>query len=391
MPRFYLKTIGFLAVMLTSYSLNASGLISNFTGPRILIFAEDFNTKIQCKVLTGSYKLIAYTPDSIFEMDYGREDVHPTYTFDGDLRINKAEADSIKIIPSDTIVVRARKEASGWTEERFYTGTLLLRNGLLYVDAIVQVPVRDYITGVCEAEGGLSAAQSYHEAQAVLARTWLYTNLDKHNKEGYHIKDDQSSQAFRGVAHGKNKDIIARAVERVGDTIAVYDGKPIIGFYHSNSGGKTVLPQHVWSQELPYCREVTDPFAQKGTKFSWTKRIAFVDWQNYWLKQEVQFSVAQWRSFAEERPVDRETYWTIEDKTFKLETVRRNFKLRSTYFTMDVQNDYIELHGRGFGHGVGMAQEGAMYMAESGFDWREILNFYFKQLEFVPVSELSKS
>lgn len=48
----------------------------------------------------------------------------------------------------------------------------------------------------------------------------------------------------------------------------------------------------------------------------------------------------------------------------------------------------VVVHGYGFGHGVGMAQQGAMLMGKSGFDWKEILDFYFKDLEFEPVQKL---
>ena len=58
------------------------------TTPRVLLFADQEYSRLQIKVKGGSYTLTAYTPDSIFAMDYGPEDVHPQYTFRGDLRLN---------------------------------------------------------------------------------------------------------------------------------------------------------------------------------------------------------------------------------------------------------------------------------------------------------------
>ena len=350
------------------------------SGPRVLTFADVEYGRLQLKVKSGTYTLTAYTPDSTFTMDYGEDDVHPLYTFRGDLRLNRAGCDSIVFTTSDTIEMRAWR-GKNWTPTRPYLGKVTIRPNLIYLETIVKVPVEPYIAGVVEAEGGMSAEPEYHKAQAVLARTWLITNMGKHKKEGYHIKDDQSSQAFKGVPHGKHAAIISAAVAQTKDTIATYSCKPIIGFYHSNSGGQTVLPQDVWSQELPYCRAVFDPFSKKESKYRWTKDIALSDWKAY-------FKIAEdfdWGAFFTELPEGRQTHYTIGDQTFKLETLRRHFKLRSTYFTARVEGDAIHLEGYGFGHGVGMAQQGAMRMAVGGFQWKEILDFYFQKLTFEPV------
>ena len=53
------------------------------TTPRVLLFADQEYSRLQIKVKGGSYTLTAYTPDSIFAMDYGPDDVHPLYTFRG--------------------------------------------------------------------------------------------------------------------------------------------------------------------------------------------------------------------------------------------------------------------------------------------------------------------
>ena len=81
----------FLALIVTLiFAIQLSGQ----TTPRVLIFAEHEYSRLQIKVKGGSYTLTAYTPDSVFTMDYGPDDVHPLYTFRGDLRLNRAGCDS---------------------------------------------------------------------------------------------------------------------------------------------------------------------------------------------------------------------------------------------------------------------------------------------------------
>ncbi len=351
------------------------------SGPRVFLFAEDFYSRAQIKVKRGSYLLQAYNKDSTYTKAYGPDDVHPLYTFRAELMFNRAECDSITITSQDTIVIRVLR-GNKWTEERPYIGKLILRNNLIYLDAIARTSMEDYLAGVVEAEGGLAGRGSYLQAQAVLARTWLMTNEKKHIEDGYHVKDDQSSQAFKGVAHGGHAKEVMEAVLSVQDTVALYKGKPIIGFYHSNSGGQTALPNEVWSQSLPYCRKVVDPFSLKGSKLNWTQTHSWEQWTGYWNVEGVNWTRAQWQEFFNGLGSDRKSHWTIGEKSYKLETVRRAFKWRSTFVQGEITEEGVHITGRGFGHGVGMAQQGAMHMAASGFTWKEILDFYFKDLEY---------
>lgn len=60
--------------------------------------------------------------------------------------------------------------------------------------------------------------------------------------------------------------------------------------------------------------------------------------------------------------------------------------LRSTFFSLKVEGDSVYFDGKGYGHGAGLCQEGAMVMAEKGFDFRQIINFYY---EGVIVSDIN--
>ncbi len=104
------------------------------------------------------------------------------------------------------------------------------------------------------------------------------------------------------------------SVWSVKDTVALYNNEPIIGFYHSNSGGQTVLPQDVWSQPLPYCRSVIDPFSLKGSKVYWTKSYTWNEWTKYWSSEGVDLSTEEWTKFFESLSSDRLTHWVIGSK-----------------------------------------------------------------------------
>jgi stage II sporulation protein D len=60
-----------------------------------------------------------------------------------------------------------------------------------------------------------------------------------------------------------------------------------------------------------------------------------------------------------------------------LNELRDEFKLKSTFFSAEIIDENILLQGRGFGHGVGLCQEGAMNMSKLGYKHEQILNHYF--------------
>ena len=69
-----------------------------------------------------------------------------------------------------------------------------------------------------------------------------------------------------------------------------------------------------------------------------------------------------------------------------LKDVRSEFDLRSTLFTAQEKGESILIQGKGFGHGVGLCQEGAMKMSTLGFDYMSILHYYFSEIHVVPLS-----
>jgi stage II sporulation protein D len=73
----------------------------------------------------------------------------------------------------------------------------------------------------------------------------------------------------------------------------------------------------------------------------------------------------------------RLTDYNVRSFSLPLTTIRYDLNLRSTFFSVFVHNDSVILKGRGYGHGVGLCQEGAMEMAEKGFSYRQIVSFYY--------------
>ena len=70
-----------------------------------------------------------------------------------------------------------------------------------------------------------------------------------------------------------------------------------------------------------------------------------------------------------------------------LSQVRTDLNLRSAFFSVTSAGDSVLFSGRGYGHGVGLCQEGAMSMAVKGFDYGQIINFYYTGVILADISE----
>ena len=276
--------------------------------------------------------------------------------------------------------------------ERIYTGGLEFWPFGSQIHLINEVHIEEYVAGVVESEGGHNTEPEYFAAQAVLARTWVMKNLNKHIEEGYNVKDDQSSQAYYSMAYLQNKDAILKAVKKTRDSVLVdekYD--LILSAFHSNSGGQTANSEDAWSRSVPYLKSKTDSFSMAGERVYWTVNLP---------KNKVHEFVARFFGASEADPIfqktiadfkqnSRKSAFVYNGREMPLKHWRTQFGLRSSFFSIEaIENEYI-LHGRGFGHGVGLSQEGAMEMARRGFTYKEILEFYYQGVVLVNKSQVN--
>ena len=74
----------------------------------------------------------------------------------------------------------------------------------------------------------------------------------------------------------------------------------------------------------------------------------------------------------------RQIIYKTGNFSIPLMQIRTDLDLRSSFFSVRVEGDSVILTGRGYGHGVGLCQEGAMVMASKGYDYRKIIGFYYK-------------
>lgn len=268
--------------------------------------------------------------------------------------------------------------------ERWYDGHLRIRVFKNSLQIVNQVPLEQYVAGVVESEGGRYNEMEYFKAQAVLARTFALRNWKKHMSEGYNLKDDVSSQVYFNRAYYTHAAMIYEAVNATRDSVLVLQEtcKPILAVFHANSGGQTANSEEAWHNKVPYLRSQPDPYSVGRPSYQWTKKIPKAELENYLAKKlNVKVSPELQEAIANFQQPNRKSVFTFQGKTVPLRDVRFAFKLRSTFFSIEAVGNFYELNGLGYGHGVGLSQDGAINMASKGFSYKDILYFYYKQVE----------
>lgn len=273
---------------------------------------------------------------------------------------------------------------------RVYQDDLQIRVYKNHLQLVNIVDMENYVAGVVESEGGHVNEVEFFKAQAVLARTFALKNINKHKEAGYNLKDDVTSQVYFSKCHYKNSDCIYEAVELTKDTLVVTENcAPILGVFHANSGGQTVGSDHAWYTAIEYLQPQQDSFSVGVGSYKWEKKISKKSFYDYLARSlKVSNDIRLQKAILNFNQRSRKAYFVYKGHRLKLTKIRTHYNLRSTFFTVVEEGDYVILKGRGYGHGVGMAQDGAIEMAKRGYSYKEILFFYYKGIELESIQRL---
>jgi stage II sporulation protein D len=264
-----------------------------------------------------------------------------------------------------------------------------------------------YLAGVVNVEMGRRTARERAalEAQAIVARTYTLKNMGKFAGLGFDLRAGVSDQAYGGKARETDEGLAA--VRATAGQVLVYDGDLIAPFYHSTCGGTTAAPEEAFHsvRSTPYLRPVSDRhrdgfYCDISPRFAWT-----VEWDGEALLRILRRTVPdrlgieasllnRIRDVRQGRsgPSGRVTEMRIRvddgdvpvfgpDLRAVLRTPEDGM-LGSTVVRIATEHrdgvvSRLTVDGRGWGHGVGMCQWGAIGRARTGQPARDILQAYF--------------
>lgn len=313
-------------------------------------------------------------------------------------------------------------------------------NGAGTMAGVNELPVEEYLYGVVPRELGpvQFPEREAQKAQAVAARTYALRGLGKRSADGYDLRATTDDQVYGGFA--AEHPVSSQAVDETRGVVVTHGGALIDALFSSTSGGHTADSEESFSAVVPYLRGIVDSDRKQPPGLSPSKEMIRgssdlrylrqyrqhdfeADWAGFhrWSFEWTQAEMASILATSLGRPVT--TVYEINElsrgpsgRVLALEyvtdagrdTVRRDAirasmrfinasgarqNLLSTLFFIEAtdekgrevhKHDYgtvvpagFRAYGAGFGHGVGMAQTGAVGMAAEGYGYEAILKRYY--------------
>jgi stage II sporulation protein D len=297
-------------------------------------------------------------------------------------------------------------------EEKSYRGSIVVandpKNGLLLINIL---DVEDYLRGVIPMELGKRGMEDLEalKAQAVAARTYTYKRIDERKTLLFDLYSTVNDQVYGGASvEYREADL---AVKMTHDLILTLNDSLVYTYYHSTCGGMTASIESVWPEKLPkpYLVGVADTgpngsiYCSMSTYFTWKehwqsnrfKGIVFRFLDDNCINKDGQVNSKD----INLRIIDRDksgriktllvegTGWNrmvIGDKAryvLRRETPALTILRSSNFIIESFTPKEIVLSGKGYGHGVGMCQMGAIGRARAGKKFNEILMAYYTSVQ----------
>lgn len=260
-------------------------------------------------------------------------------------------------------------------------------------EEVEEVELEDYVVGVVASEMPAEFEIEALKAQALTARTYavkqLVTPTDIDLPEGAFVTDTEMHQVYRSEEELKELwgddyewkiNRVKEAVEATKGQVLTYEGELITAAFFSTSNGYTENAEDYWENPVPYLQSVASPWDMDSPRYYNAIKIPITVVEEKLGTTITSSSVGQ---IISRTAGGRVKEVTIGTNTFTGREVREKLGLDSSDFEMERAGDEIIFHTKGWGHGVGMSQYGALGMAEEGKEYTEIVKHYFQGVEII--------
>lgn len=299
------------------------------------------------------------------------------------------------------------------------------------ITLINYIMMDEYLYGVVPREMDKSWPIEALKAQAIVARNFAVVNFNKFSHYGFNLDNTTNSQVYGGYKW--EGPLSNQAVDETSGLTLKHEKTMVNAFYHSNSGGFTENSENVFSSPLPYIKGVYDPFSIGAPNDTWSLEYSKSFIEN--RLKELGYNIGSLKNFYVSEYTDQNRVYkaifigTNDHAILSKQDIRKAFgynEVKSTLLKVVPDNSLVVtdgeefvdkspttltvisgdgtvstvssdvyvsngdntskipnvatkyvINGKGWGHGLGMSQWGAKNMAEQGFEFEQILTFYY--------------
>ncbi len=275
-----------------------------------------------------------------------------------------------------------------WVGKKRFQGKLnlfVLDSEILVVNVL---GIEQYLSSVVGSEMPTKWPMEALKAQAIASRTYA---LKQKGNIFFDIDSTKRNQVYNGLESRTDK--TKRAVRSTRSLVLTYKNKLINALFHSSSGGMTENSQDVWKNKYPYLSSVKD-YDIKNPKFRWQKKFSSKELINLFpniggLKNIEILNITSTGRVKNVRLSGASGSYQMSGVDLRKRLALNSNFVRFKFFEEELDNKFpmrkgLIVSGQGSGHGVGMSQWGAKYMASKGQKAEKILKHFYRGVQIKP-------
>jgi stage II sporulation protein D len=278
------------------------------------------------------------------------------------------------ITPDSDIVIDGRR----------YRGTLVLDADPKAPAAVLHVPLETYMAQVLPGEMPMNYPREALRAQSIAGRTYAVAQMLRRRGAAHDVNDDETSQMFLEV--GPATERAAGIVAETRGMVLVHDGRPFLAYYSANCGGRTRSNAEAFGEavvaplrgrECGFCAGAEDHEWTATFKVDQAARALELDGRI----RGARLGAANPSGFEREVWLDTAA-GEVRISGRRLKGALGFHRVKSSLITgVAVARGALAIQGRGFGHGVGLCQNGCRGLANAGKSAAEIAIYYYPGAE----------
>lgn len=250
------------------------------------------------------------------------------------------------------------------------------------------IPLESYIVGVLAGEMPIDFDLEAFKAQAVASRSYALKRIEYNKDKEYDVLDSIMNQVYLdeeylkqawGNNYVKNINKLRTAVNQTLDEYLSYHDNVADALFFSTSNGYTEDSNLVFNFDCDYLKSVDSPWDKDVSSAFLTTKI--ISLKEFYEKLNLPYNKNLNIEIIKRSTTNRILLLKINNQQFKGTDIYQKLSLKSTDFTLELDGTNLKITTKGYGHGVGMSQYGALGMAKQGYTYEKILKHYYQNVE----------
>ena len=283
----------------------------------------------------------------------------------------------IKAQDAEAIVINGR---------RFRGNFEFIKKNNLHLLVINYVHLDDYIKGILYHEASHYWPQEALKAQAIACRSYAVYQMKENKLKDFDVTSDIYSQVYGGMTSERYR--TNRAVDDTKGYLLTYNGEIFPAYYHATCAGNTEDASLLWSMDIPPLKGVSCSFCKDSPHFNWHYVLSVDEIKEKFVAASYKIGNIKDILILGRDKSGRITNLQMYSDKEEIKISAKDFRniigpniIRSTNFTVNVIKGDVVFEGLGWGHGVGLCQWGAYFMAKQGYKYPDILKYYYPRSE----------